>query len=79
MEPVPNRAPTQVGKWNVEYAPNQYTGEQEAWATHPKTLLTHDAILDESSGTVRFGLRGTAEPPQYVKNHIMRQLLKGRE
>lgn len=79
MEPVPNRAPTHIKGWTVEYAPNRFTGEQEAWATHPKTLLTHDAILRDDTGTVSFGLRGTAIPPTYVQNHIMRNLLKGKE
>ena len=39
-------------------------------------MLAHDAILDHETGEVSFGLRGTAVPPETVKNHITTKLQK---
>ena len=72
--PVPNA--TRVGKWEVEYGRNQHTGAIEAWASHPNSMLAHDAILDHETGKVGFGLRGTAVPPKTVQDHITKVLSK---
>jgi hypothetical protein len=69
--PIPE--PTKVGVWDVEYGRNRFTGEIEA-STYTPTSNNHDAILDGETGTVSFGLRGTAIPPKHVQAHIRKVL-----
>ena len=69
--PIPE--PTKVGVWNVDYSRNQHTGAIEAMAYRP-TSNNYDAILDHETGQVKFGVRGTAIPPNHVQAHIRKVL-----
>ena len=70
--PVPN--PSKVGKWNVTYDKNRFTGSIEAHADNGGN--SHYARLDHETGQVSFGAYDTATPPKTVQDHIRKVLTK---
>jgi hypothetical protein len=68
--PVPN--PSKVGKWDVTYDKNRFTGSIEAHADNGGN--SHYARLDHETGQVSFGAYDTATPPKTVQDHITKVL-----